>query len=161
MRRIPTAVPGIPSPQQPRRLRGRPPSGIRHVTVPETPPCPSTGSIAWRCSWPAHSAPVASPRPPPRPIPATRSFGPLALVALTQAPALLAFGLVPVRGICLRAGACAIGLGAALFCADLAVRHFLGPHLFPYAAPIGGTAMIAGWIAVAIGGLLVRARPGH
>jgi uncharacterized membrane protein YgdD (TMEM256/DUF423 family) len=82
---------------------------------------------------------------------------PLALIALTQAPALLAFGLVPVRGICLRAGALAIGGGAALFCADLAVRHILGPHLFPYAAPIGGTAMIAGWFAVAVGGLLHRA----
>lgn len=84
---------------------------------------------------------------------------PLALVALTQAPALLAFGLTPLKGLCLRAGACAIGGGAVLFTADLAVRHVLGPHLFPYAAPIGGTAMIAGWIAVAVGGLLVRSRP--
>jgi len=80
----------------------------------------------------------------------------LALVALTQAPALLAFGLVPVRSAGLRTGALIVAAGALLFAADLAVRHFLGPHLFPYAAPVGGTAMIAGWALVGIAGLLAR-----
>lgn len=83
-------------------------------------------------------------------------FGPLSLVALTQAPALLAFGLSGVRGLPFRAGAMAIGLGALLFCGDLAARQFLGPHLFPFAAPAGGTAMIAGWLLVAVGALVAR-----
>jgi uncharacterized membrane protein YgdD (TMEM256/DUF423 family) len=81
---------------------------------------------------------------------------PLALVALTQAPALLAFGLAGPLSAGLRAGAVVVALGAVLFTADLAARHFGGPHLFPYAAPAGGTAMIAGWVAVAICGILLR-----
>ncbi|MCB1503328.1 MAG: DUF423 domain-containing protein [Bauldia sp.] len=81
---------------------------------------------------------------------------PLALVSLTQAPAMLAFGLASVPAAGLRVGASVIGLGALLFCADLAVRHLSGPSLFPYAAPVGGTAMIAGWALVAVAGLLRR-----
>ena len=41
-------------------------------------------------------------------------------------------------------------LGAALFAADLASHDFQGVRLFPFAAPIGGTAMIAGWILLAL-----------
>jgi uncharacterized membrane protein YgdD (TMEM256/DUF423 family) len=85
---------------------------------------------------------------------------PLALVALTQAPALLAFGLSPVPSAGLRAGVLVVAAGALIFTADLAVRHLWGPHLFPYAAPVGGTAMIAGWLVIAIAGLAARtARP--
>ena len=40
--------------------------------------------------------------------------------------------------------------GAALFAADLAARAFSGDRLFPFAAPVGGTAMIASWFALAI-----------
>jgi uncharacterized membrane protein YgdD (TMEM256/DUF423 family) len=83
---------------------------------------------------------------------------PLALIALTQAPALLAFGLVPMTSAGLRAGALILAAGALVFTADLAVRHLWGPQLFPYAAPAGGTALIAGWLLIAIAGLL-RARP--
>jgi len=81
---------------------------------------------------------------------------PLALIALTQAPALLAFGLAPAASPVLRAGAFVIAAGALIFTADLAVRHLAGPHLFPYAAPAGGAAMILGWVIVAIAGLLPR-----
>jgi uncharacterized membrane protein YgdD (TMEM256/DUF423 family) len=84
-------------------------------------------------------------------------LGPLSLVAMTQAPALLAVGLSGVTALGLRAGAAAIGLGALLFCADLGAKHF-GAALFPYAAPIGGSAMIAGWAVVGVSGLLLRAR---
>jgi len=84
---------------------------------------------------------------------------PLALVALTQAPALLAFGLSPVKAIGLRAGALVVGIGALLFAADLGIRQLWGPSLFPYAAPIGGAAMIAGWLIVAAAGLFRTARP--
>jgi uncharacterized membrane protein YgdD (TMEM256/DUF423 family) len=83
----------------------------------------------------------------------TRILGALALVALTHAPALLAFGLSSVQGRLLRIGAMVIAMGACVFCADLATRHFLGSALFPMSAPFGGTAIIAGWLIVAVGGL--------
>jgi uncharacterized membrane protein YgdD (TMEM256/DUF423 family) len=42
-----------------------------------------------------------------------------------------------------------LAVGAILFAADLSARAFLGGRLFPYAAPIGGTTMIVGWLALA------------
>lgn len=44
--------------------------------------------------------------------------------------------------------------GTTLFAADIALRGFTGDRLFPMAAPIGGSAMIAGWLAIAIAGIL-------
>ena len=88
-----------------------------------------------------------------------RILGALALVALTHASALVAFGLSPVRGRLLRIGAMVITIGACVFCADLAARHFLGSGLFPMSAPLGGTAIIAGWLTVSVGGLLSGRRP--
>ena len=85
-------------------------------------------------------------------------LAPLSLVALTQAPVLLAIGLSPVTAIGPRVGALVIGIGAFLFAADLAVRHFWGPSLFPYAAPIGGTSMIVGWVILGLSGLFLRSR---
>ncbi|MBN9020637.1 MAG: DUF423 domain-containing protein [Rhizobiales bacterium] len=94
---------------------------------------------------------------------ATHSGGallaPLSLVALTQAPVLLAIGLSPVKAIPPRIGALVVGIGALLFAADLALRHLAGPSLFPYAAPIGGTAMIIGWVILGLSGLFLRSRP--
>ncbi len=44
--------------------------------------------------------------------------------------------------------------GTVLFCGSLYIRAFGGGGLFPMAAPIGGTLLILGWLAVAaIGGL--------
>jgi uncharacterized membrane protein YgdD (TMEM256/DUF423 family) len=85
-----------------------------------------------------------------------RILGALALIALSHAPALLAFGLASVKGGLLRSGAIIIGVGACLFSGDLAARHFLGGGLFPMSAPFGGTAIIAGWLIVAIAGLAGR-----
>jgi len=48
-----------------------------------------------------------------------------------------------VAGLCLAAG-------AILFAADLSARAFLGGRLFPDAAPIGGSTMIAAWLALAL-----------
>jgi uncharacterized membrane protein YgdD (TMEM256/DUF423 family) len=83
-----------------------------------------------------------------------RVLGALALIALSHAPALLTFGLSSVTGGLLRVGAIVIAVGACFFCADLAARHFLGSALFPMSAPFGGTAIIAGWLIVAVGGFL-------
>ena len=40
--------------------------------------------------------------------------------------------------------------GACLFGADLSFHDFFSRRIFPYAAPIGGTTMIAMWAAIAL-----------
>lgn len=85
-----------------------------------------------------------------------RTLGALALIALTQAPALLAIGLSANPSPTLRIGGAVIAAGAILFCADLAARHIGGTALFPMSAPVGGTAIIAGWLVVALSALLPR-----
>jgi uncharacterized membrane protein YgdD (TMEM256/DUF423 family) len=74
-----------------------------------------------------------------------RILGNLALIALTQAPAILALGLYAPASLLTRIATTCIGAGALLFSADLAMRHFTGTALFPMSAPIGGSAMILGW----------------
>jgi len=85
-----------------------------------------------------------------------RILGALALIALTQAPALVALALLGSGNRVLRIAAVLIALGAVLFSADLAARHFLGARLFPMSAPFGGVAMIAGWLALAVAALAPR-----
>ncbi|MGQ0457553.1 MAG: DUF423 domain-containing protein [Hyphomicrobium sp.] len=46
----------------------------------------------------------------------------------------------------------------ALFSGDIAANALAGFHLFPYAAPIGGSALIASWIALAIVALAAALR---
>jgi uncharacterized membrane protein YgdD (TMEM256/DUF423 family) len=43
--------------------------------------------------------------------------------------------------------------GLVLFCGDLAARAFLDDRLFPMAAPIGGTLLIASWLVIALSAL--------
>jgi uncharacterized membrane protein YgdD (TMEM256/DUF423 family) len=52
-----------------------------------------------------------------------------------------------------------LGLGAALFSADLAARAFAGSRLFPFAAPAGGSLMILGWLALAAIFIAAMLRP--
>ena len=54
--------------------------------------------------------------------------------------------------------AAAIGfvIAAGLFAADLALRQYAGHGLFPFAAPTGGTLLIASWLALAIAAALPR-----
>jgi uncharacterized membrane protein YgdD (TMEM256/DUF423 family) len=54
----------------------------------------------------------------------------------------------PFTRALLLAGAC-LGLGAVIFSSDLAQRAFAGARLFPMAAPMGGSLMIVGWLAIA------------
>lgn len=51
--------------------------------------------------------------------------------------------------------------GATLFALDLAVRGYGGARLFPFAAPIGGSTMILGWVALAglFAAALLKPRP--
>lgn len=75
-----------------------------------------------------------------------------AQMLLFHAPALLAIGLAGRRPLAMSSLLLLAGL--ALFCGDLLARHYLGDRLFPYAAPVGGTAMIAGWLAIAAAALI-------
>lgn len=74
--------------------------------------------------------------------------GTAASFLLAHAPALLAAGLLGANRV-LRTGALALLIGLALFSGDLLARDFLGSRLFPFAAPTGGTLLIAGWLVVA------------
>lgn len=68
--------------------------------------------------------------------------------------ALLGTGLVHERTGAI-AGV-ALLLGLVLFCGDLAARDFLSRPLFPRAAPMGGFALMAGWLLILVAALLRR-----
>lgn len=72
-------------------------------------------------------------------------------MCLAHAPALLALHLgyrslrtAPLGGLMM-------ALGTLLFTADLLALYARGAGLFPMAAPIGGFAMMGGWLVVAAG----------
>ncbi len=69
-----------------------------------------------------------------------------------HAPVFLAVGLIGA-GRVLRAACLMLVAGLALFAGDLLARDFLGIRLFPFAAPAGGTLLIAGWLAIALSAL--------
>lgn len=74
--------------------------------------------------------------------------------------AMLAVLLVDRQIIRPRIGLVAAGgfvAGATLFGADMMVRQFFGHHLFPKAAPTGGTLMILSWFLLAIAAIRPRA----
>ncbi|GAA2827577.1 uncharacterized membrane protein YgdD (TMEM256/DUF423 family) [Aminobacter aminovorans] len=73
---------------------------------------------------------------------------------LFHAPVLIALSLVAAR--ILHIGAAVLLLSVLLFSGDLLARDYLGQRLFPFAAPLGGTGMILGWLTLAVGGLLAR-----
>jgi uncharacterized membrane protein YgdD (TMEM256/DUF423 family) len=91
---------------------------------------------------------------------AATTLGSASQMLLFHAPALLALGLygrVAGTGPVLQGGGIALMLGAALFAADLASRHYRGgQNLFPMAAPSGGTLMILGWAIILVAGVLLR-----
>ena len=43
-------------------------------------------------------------------------------------------------------------IGAALFALDLTLRQYASHRLFPFAAPTGGTLLVASWLALALAG---------
>jgi uncharacterized membrane protein YgdD (TMEM256/DUF423 family) len=47
-------------------------------------------------------------------------------------------------------------IAATLFAGDLTVRQYAGHSLFPYAAPTGGTLMIASWLAVSLAAVVPK-----
>lgn len=83
-------------------------------------------------------------------------LGPLALIALTHAPVLIALAAFQPAYRFLPHAIVIIAFGAILFSIDLAVRHFTGAPFFPHAAPIGGTALIAGWLVLGASAVIGR-----
>ena len=71
---------------------------------------------------------------------------------LMHAPVFLAIGLAGSKS-CLRIASLVLLAGLLLFAGDLIARDFLGSRLFPMSAPIGGTLLIAGWLAIAVSAL--------
>jgi uncharacterized membrane protein YgdD (TMEM256/DUF423 family) len=85
--------------------------------------------------------------------------GTAATFLLMHAPVFLAVGLaVGLAGTnrIMRCASLVLLVGLVLFCGDLLSRDFLGGRLFPMSAPIGGTLLIGGWLAIAISALLPR-----
>ncbi|RWN51233.1 DUF423 domain-containing protein [Mesorhizobium sp.] len=78
--------------------------------------------------------------------------GTVATFLLMHAPVFLAVGLVGANRI-MRTASLILLVGLVLFCGDLLARDFLGSRLFSMSAPIGGTLLIAGWLAVAASAL--------
>jgi uncharacterized membrane protein YgdD (TMEM256/DUF423 family) len=74
---------------------------------------------------------------------------------LMHAPVFLVVGLAGGNR-CLRIASLVLLAGLLLFCGDLLARDFFGSRLFPMSAPIGGTLLIAGWLAIAISALWPR-----
>ncbi|UCI17837.1 DUF423 domain-containing protein [Mesorhizobium sp. B2-1-8] len=83
-------------------------------------------------------------------------IGTAASFLLMHAPVFLAVGLVGGANRWLRIASLVLLAGLVLFAGDLLARDFLGSRLFPMSAPIGGTLLIVGWLAIAISAL---ARP--
>jgi uncharacterized membrane protein YgdD (TMEM256/DUF423 family) len=81
-------------------------------------------------------------------------LAPASSMLLFHATAVLAVVALTERGI-VHAGlgiASAFGfvVAATLFAADLSLRQYAGHSLFPFAAPTGGTLMIASWLLLAV-----------
>lgn len=72
-----------------------------------------------------------------------------------HAAALVALSLLPTSRM-FRLGPWVLAVGTLLFAGDLVARSQLGAALFPMAAPLGGGAMMLGWLLVAAGAFLTR-----
>jgi uncharacterized membrane protein YgdD (TMEM256/DUF423 family) len=77
-------------------------------------------------------------------------LGAASTVCLAHAPVLLALGLFGLRNRRLAIAAALLGAGTIIFAADLALRYFLGYALVLGAAPVGGIAMISGWLMLVV-----------
>jgi len=82
---------------------------------------------------------------------------------LFHALAVLAAVALAERGILhLRIGMLAAWgfvVATALFAGDLSLRQYAGHSLFPFAAPTGGTLLIASWLARAVAAAWPRREP--
>lgn len=89
---------------------------------------------------------------------ATQLLGNASQMCLAHAPILLGLYIGWERIRTAAPASILLGLGTALFAADLVSRHFAGTGAFPMAAPIGGFAMIIGWMVLATAAFFNTAR---
>lgn len=66
-----------------------------------------------------------------------------------HAPAFLALALLARASKAAYAGGLTLALGLLLFIGDLVSRDYTGDRLFAFAAPLGGSLLILGWLIVA------------
>lgn len=81
----------------------------------------------------------------------TLFLGSASAMCLAHAPVLLGLYLAHKSFRTATLAALVLGLGTIIFAGDLVSRYALGDRLFPFAAPIGGTTMILGWLLMAVG----------
>ena len=74
---------------------------------------------------------------------------------LIHAPAFIGLAAL-ARSRVLTVAALVLAVGLLLFAGDLMVRAWAGHAMFAFAAPLGGGALILGWVGVAIAGLWPR-----
>jgi uncharacterized membrane protein YgdD (TMEM256/DUF423 family) len=79
----------------------------------------------------------------------------IATIFLAHAPVFLVVALNG-RGRVLLWSTGLLALGTLVFGADLGLREWLGQPAFAGAAPLGGAAMILGWLGLAAAGLARR-----
>jgi uncharacterized membrane protein YgdD (TMEM256/DUF423 family) len=72
-------------------------------------------------------------------------------MCLAHAPTLLALAIGAEKLKTAWIAGLLIGIGTLLFAGDLILLRFAESSLFPYAAPTGGWAMMAGWLTIAAG----------
>lgn len=84
----------------------------------------------------------------------TYMLGNASAMALAHAPVLVALHIGADRIRTAILAGLILGLGTAIFVGDLVLRHFSGNNLFPFAAPVGGLGMIAGWLVLCAGAFL-------
>jgi uncharacterized membrane protein YgdD (TMEM256/DUF423 family) len=77
-------------------------------------------------------------------------------VAILAASPLLKRPLIPRPILIISLGAWVFG--SVVFSGDIGMRALAGHRLFPMAAPIGGFAMIVGWLALAIAAIVASLR---
>ena len=83
----------------------------------------------------------------------SRNLSAMAMIFLAHAPVLVALALHG-RGRAILVAASVLAVGTLVFGGDLALRQWLGHGLFPGAAPLGGGAMILGWLGLSLAGVL-------
>lgn len=86
----------------------------------------------------------------------TAGMNAIAQIGLAHGAALVALAALAqgmARPVWTLGAASLIAFGAGAFCLELGLRHFFAISMFPNAAPIAGTAIILGWLGVAVAAL--------
>jgi len=92
--------------------------------------------------------------------PAVATAAGMLMIHATAAVAILAAGAQAGFSRCGRNIATVMLAAVALFSADVTVHAVTGNHIFPYAAPTGGSTLIGCWLALAIMAIWKRVRGG-